>query len=156
MDELLITISNTFGLTQTMSFIDLGVVAASAALTIITGYNFLSSPDTEEEQIEVKAVEPASKTKAELHSPTATEITWENRLFKGLSKTRADIWGKVGRLLGAAALDQDVIDELIDHDDVRAIVLKQFNYMRINGINLVQDADDLVNLYLKIAKKFPE
>ena len=51
---------------------------------------------------------------------------------------------------------QDVIDELIDHDDVRAIVLKQFNYMRINGINLVQDADDLVNLYLKIAKKFPE
>jgi hypothetical protein len=50
----------------------------------------------------------------------------------------------------------EVIDELIDHDDVREIVLKQFNYMRINGINLVQDADDLVNLYLKIAKKFPE
>tara|TARA_B100001996_G_scaffold204777_1_gene156865 strand:- start:1504 stop:1701 length:198 start_codon:yes stop_codon:yes gene_type:complete len=51
---------------------------------------------------------------------------------------------------------KDVIDELIDHDDVREIVLKQFNYMRINGINLVQDADDLVNLYLKIAKKFPQ
>ena len=49
-----------------------------------------------------------------------------------------------------------VMDELIDHDDIREIVLKQFNYMRINGINLVQDADDLVNLYLKIAKKFPE
>ena len=48
----------------------------------------------------------------------------------------------------------DVIEELIDHDDIRQIVLKQFNYMRINGINLVQDADDLVNLYLKIAKKF--
>ncbi len=51
---------------------------------------------------------------------------------------------------------QDVIEELIDHDDIRAIVLKQFNYMRINGINLVQDADDLVNLYLKITKKFPK
>jgi len=50
----------------------------------------------------------------------------------------------------------EVIDELIDHDDIREIFLKQFNYMRINGINLVQDADDLVNLYLKIAKKFPE
>ena len=49
-----------------------------------------------------------------------------------------------------------VVDELIDHDDIREIVLKQFNYMRINGINLVQDADDLVNLYLKIAKNFPE
>ena len=51
---------------------------------------------------------------------------------------------------------KQVIEELIDHDDIREIVLKQFNYMRINGINLVQDADDLVNLYLKIAKKFPE
>ena len=50
---------------------------------------------------------------------------------------------------------KDVIEELIDHDDIREIVLKQFNYMRINGINLVQDADDKVNLYLKIAKKFP-
>jgi hypothetical protein len=51
---------------------------------------------------------------------------------------------------------KDVIEELIDHDDIREVFLKQFNYMRINGINLVQDADDLVNLYLKIAKKFPE
>ena len=51
---------------------------------------------------------------------------------------------------------KDVIEELIDHDEIKQIVLKQFNYMRINGINLVQDADDLVNLYLKIAKKFPE
>jgi len=51
---------------------------------------------------------------------------------------------------------KDVIEELIDHDDIREIVLKQFNYMRINGINLVQDADDKVNLYLKISKKFPE
>tara|TARA_Y100000748_G_C15499496_1_gene489469 strand:- start:3633 stop:3827 length:195 start_codon:yes stop_codon:yes gene_type:complete len=51
---------------------------------------------------------------------------------------------------------KDALDALIDHDDMREIVLKQFNYMRIKGINLVQDADDLVNLYLKIAKKFPE
>ena len=51
---------------------------------------------------------------------------------------------------------KDVIEELIDHDDIREVFLKQFNYMRINGINLVQDADDLVNIYLNIAKKFPE
>jgi hypothetical protein len=49
---------------------------------------------------------------------------------------------------------KDVLDDIIDHDDIRLIVLKQFNYMRINGINLVQDADDLVNLYLKISKDF--
>lgn len=49
---------------------------------------------------------------------------------------------------------KDVLDDVIDHDEIRLIVLKQFNYMRINGINLVQDADDLVNLYLKISKDF--
>ena len=51
---------------------------------------------------------------------------------------------------------KDVIDELIDHDDVREIVLKQFNYMRIKVINLFQDADDLLNLYLKICKQFDD
>ena len=51
---------------------------------------------------------------------------------------------------------KDVLDNIIDHDDIRLIVLKQFNYMRIKGINLVQDADDLVNLYLGICKKFEE
>ena len=51
---------------------------------------------------------------------------------------------------------KDVIEELIDHDYVREAFLKQMNYMRINGINLVQDVDDLVNLWLKISKKFPE
>ena len=40
--------------------------------------------------------------------------------------------------------------------DLKEVVLKQFNYMRIKGINLVQDADDLVNLYLKICKAFEE
>ncbi len=50
----------------------------------------------------------------------------------------------------------DAIDELITDGDLKEIVLKQFNYMRIKGINLVQDADDLVNLYLKICKAFDE
>tara|TARA_B100001996_G_scaffold334042_1_gene283958 strand:+ start:598 stop:810 length:213 start_codon:yes stop_codon:yes gene_type:complete len=49
---------------------------------------------------------------------------------------------------------KDVLDDIIDHDDIRYIVLKQFNYMRIKGINLVEDADEMVNLYLKITKDF--
>ena len=51
---------------------------------------------------------------------------------------------------------EDAIDELISDQDLKEVVLKQFNYMRIKGINLVQDADDLVNLYLSICKKFKE
>ena len=51
---------------------------------------------------------------------------------------------------------EDAIDEQISDADLKEVVLKQFNYMRIKGINLVQDADDLVNLYLKICKAFEE
>lgn len=49
---------------------------------------------------------------------------------------------------------EDAIDELIDDEQFKEVVLKQLNYMRIKGINLVQDADDMVNLYLKITKQF--
>lgn len=51
---------------------------------------------------------------------------------------------------------KDALHELIDSDDFMEVVLKQFNYMRIKGINLVKDADDLVNLYLKVCKEIPE
>jgi len=51
---------------------------------------------------------------------------------------------------------EDAINEIIDDEQFKEAVLKQLNYMRINGINLVQDADDMVNLYLKICKQFDE
>tara|TARA_B100000925_G_scaffold288894_1_gene270713 strand:- start:124 stop:315 length:192 start_codon:yes stop_codon:yes gene_type:complete len=51
---------------------------------------------------------------------------------------------------------EDAVNELIDDEQFKEMVLKQFNYMRIKKINLVQDADDMVNLYLKICKAFDE
>jgi hypothetical protein len=51
---------------------------------------------------------------------------------------------------------EDAVNEIIDDEQFKEMVLKQFNYMRIKGINLVQDADDMVNLYLKICKAFDE
>lgn len=51
---------------------------------------------------------------------------------------------------------EDAVNELIDDEKFKEMVLKQFNYMRIKGINLVEDADDMVNLYLKICKALEE
>jgi len=51
---------------------------------------------------------------------------------------------------------EEAINELISDTDFKEVMLKQLNYMRIKGINLVQDADDMVNLYLKITKQLPE
>ena len=49
---------------------------------------------------------------------------------------------------------EDAVNELIDDEEFKEMVLKQLNFMRIKGTNLVQDADDMVNLYLKICKSF--
>ena len=46
----------------------------------------------------------------------------------------------------------DAIDAEIDDTVFKEVILKQLNYMRIEGINLVDDADDLVNQYLQICK----
>jgi len=51
---------------------------------------------------------------------------------------------------------EEAINELISDNDFKEVMLKQLNYMRIKGINLVQDADDMVNLYLKITKQLPQ
>jgi len=51
---------------------------------------------------------------------------------------------------------EDAINELIDDEQFKETVLKQLNYMRIKGINLVKDADNMVNLYLKICKQFDD
>lgn len=105
MDQFLITLTNALELKQTLSYIDLGVVISTAALVVFTGFNFFAKSD-EAPKEETKSTTP------KLHTQKALEVTWENRLFKGLSQTRADIWGKVGKLLGSSELSQDVVDQL--------------------------------------------
>lgn len=107
MDQILISISSALNLQQTLSLVDLGVVASSAALVVVTGFNFLV-PSKKDKEVEKHT--PTDKPK--LQTQKAGEITWETRLFKGLSKTRADIWGKIDKLLGSKELDQEVIDQL--------------------------------------------
>ena len=65
------------------------------------------------------------------------------------------IYGQVSEQFVGAINDLSKIrveyQKIYDSDiNNKEVVLKQFNYMRIKGINLVDDADDLVNAYLKI------
>ncbi len=121
MEEFLISISSSLGLGKVLSLVDIGVVASSAALLVITGFNFLlpfkdkktSIPEIEQkpsEETEVKTDEEVEKPSVK---PRAVEAqSWDSRLFKGLSQTRADIWGKIGSLLSGETLNQETIDQL--------------------------------------------
>ena len=44
----------------------------------------------------------------------------------------------------------------IDVTNFIELMLKQMNYQRMNGVNLIDDVDKLVNWYLWICKKYPE
>ncbi|MFT6632571.1 MAG: fused signal recognition particle receptor [Bacteriovoracaceae bacterium] len=63
-------------------------------------------------------VQPAPKFEEELVPIPEKEIivenkvSWEKRLFKGLSKTRSEIWGKIGSIIGGNKLNDEVIEEL--------------------------------------------
>lgn len=53
---------------------------------------------------EIKKVEPIVKSEP--------KVSWESRLFKGLSRTRSEVWGRIGAIIGGKKLDDAVIEEL--------------------------------------------
>ena len=46
--------------------------------------------------------------------------------------------------------------QTIDSTYVLELLLKQFNYQRMNGVDLIDDLDKLVNWYLWLCKKHPK
>lgn len=82
-------------------------------LGVLTILNFLSAfKEGKTQKIEkVDAVEKsASKLAVVKEAPVG--ISWEKRLFKGLGKTRSEVWGKISGLMKGKKLDEDMIEEL--------------------------------------------
>ncbi|MAX66719.1 MAG: signal recognition particle-docking protein FtsY [Halobacteriovoraceae bacterium] len=71
--------------------------------------------ETNLDQSDVKDVESQNKQQEvtqEKQVVLEKKIPWEKRLFSGLSKTRSEIWGKVGSLIGGKKIDDDLLEEL--------------------------------------------
>jgi len=62
---------------------------------------------TPEKKKETKTAETKLET-----PPAKREVSFAQRLQKGLSKTRSDIWKRVGSLLGADNLTDEIIEEI--------------------------------------------
>lgn len=63
------------------------------------------TPRVETENTEVLVAE----TKALEATP---KVSWDKRLFQGLSRTRSDVWSKVTSLISGKNIEEEVIDEL--------------------------------------------
>jgi fused signal recognition particle receptor len=134
MNKLLLSLSSTFHLQGELTTLDLGIMVAIIILGLLAFYNFFlisndqasvedkkEEPATEATEIEATEIEvPASEPelKVEIEKPVEAKIekpaglSWEKRLFKGLAKTRGDIWGKIGNILGSRELDDALVEEL--------------------------------------------
>jgi fused signal recognition particle receptor len=138
MNQFLFDISQKLGLTQTLTPLDLGILVFIFILTIVAFSNLFGSDDekiqkdsTDTPKLEIekedkvvesdtlKVEEPKEKEKLveEAPLPESTEEkpegpTWEKRLFKGLSRTRSEVWGKVTSILTGSKLDEEVVEEL--------------------------------------------
>ena len=125
MNDLLYTLSEALNLATPLTAVDLVAIILIFILLGITFLNVFSQDKTEvkpqqglekKSEVELKVV-PTDESLVEdpgpvTVAPTKPTVAWDKRLFKGLSKTRSEIWGKVAGLLGTKKLDDDVVEEI--------------------------------------------
>ena len=86
------------------------VLGVLSILNIIDGFKAKATQKIEQK----KAERPSLKVVKEQapSAPAPAQISWEKRLFKGLGKTRSEVWGKISGLMSGKALDDEMIEEL--------------------------------------------
>lgn len=122
MDKLLLQISQYLGLEVTLSEVDFLIVLGILILIIITGLNLRGKQGTGIERSDLDEASPEESLTQEIVSERDVEpsdkvdvsatISWEKRLFNGLSRTRGEVWSRVTGILSGAHLSEEMVDEL--------------------------------------------
>ena len=93
-------------------FLIIGIFLGS----ILFFFSFLSKETIETESTEQKDLEHKDEISSEKISTVKEvkepSVSWESRLFKGLGRTRSQVWGKIGSLLSQSRMDDEIVDEL--------------------------------------------
>jgi len=106
MTEIIQALYEVLGITAQVTAGDMmGILSVLFLLTIGSIFAF-SSPDTETEDEDAVASEQTEVSEKE---PT---VSFEERLNKGLKKSRDGIWGKLGKLLGSSGPSEEEMEEL--------------------------------------------
>ena len=109
MNDILIYLSNFFQVEQKLVITDLVLIFLTLFLAFLSFYNlFFDKEDLNEKDQPVEA----KTTDEKIVEPKVDSVSWDKRLFKGLAKTRGEVWSKIGTILGSKTLSDDVVDEL--------------------------------------------
>jgi len=93
-------------------FLIIGIFLGS----ILFFFSFLSKESIETESTEQKDLEQEVEVSGQkisiIKEVKEPSVSWESRLFKGLGRTRSQVWGKIGSLLSQSKMDDEIVDEL--------------------------------------------
>jgi len=136
--EILNSLHTLLGMSGPANFGDVMGVSIALFIFIAGLLNYLRNDKSVAppvQKIEVKKESIAPKVEAPKKVET---ISWNDRLKKGLGRSRSEVWGKIHGLFNAKALSGDMLDEI-----------EELLYTADIGPKAVQDLIDHLNVSLK-------
>lgn len=119
--DLITSVYQSMGMNQSGTEGDLFGLLSVLLILGFSAKNFLESPDTKPSLIEkTEKPEEVAAAPAKVEVPQKTvepakvekpKVSWTDRLRKGLSQSRQEVWGKISSMLGGGLTD-DIIEEI--------------------------------------------
>jgi fused signal recognition particle receptor len=98
-----------------------GVVIIGGALYyILKQKRKHNQPEIIEDAREIVILQPEDKV-----GPPPSKVGWKERLYLGLSKSRNDVWGKIGNLFSGPAPQLDEIEEVLYTADIPTSLVQE-------------------------------
>lgn len=116
MNELELLIHNYTNIESGVFLDYISALSAAVVFVVVSLISILkTNKKPEAKSQDVTKVKEVQKSKVSISEPTKPEpsvVSFKERLSKGLSRTRGDIWNKVGLILKGSAVDESAIEEL--------------------------------------------
>ncbi|MBT4792572.1 MAG: signal recognition particle-docking protein FtsY [Halobacteriovoraceae bacterium] len=140
------SIADFLKMTQMPTMIDYLIIVAIFVLLVITFKNLFYPTKNKIAHTEIP--KPAVTENAPVEALVPAKETWEKRLFKGLGRTRSEVWGKIGSILGSKKLDDAMIDELEEilfTSDLSSTLVEEL-LENLKSVNLAEGEDHLSHI----------
>lgn len=116
MENIAKQVAEVLGLAQVPNLYDWIAVALIFVLIFYIVVNLFSSDENLTEELDDEKIESVEEKVEQVVESTPLviekKVSWTDRLVKGLSKTREEVWGKVGSILSSSNLTDEQFEEI--------------------------------------------
>lgn len=89
-----------------------GLISILALLLVTALFFIFAFRPSKEKQEDEKEILPQGEKVSEVAKKAPPELTWRERLTRGLSRSRQEIWGKIGDVLSSRKLDENALEDI--------------------------------------------